>query len=105
MKLVIAIVNRDDSAQLGKRLAQEGFSSTTVPSTGGFLSTENHTVLVGVDEEKVSQVMDLVRACCHRRTKTIPAATEPPFYPPVDMETVIGGATIFVVDIDRFERV
>lgn len=104
MKLVISIVNRDDAPVLVKKLSQEGFSSTSFPSIGG-LNAENCTVLVGVDQEKVQQVKDVIRACCHQRPHQIPAATEPPYYPPRPMETVISGATIFVVEIDSFERV
>ena len=104
MKLVIAIVNRDDSDQLKKQLTQAGFSSTTFSSTGGFLNADNTTFLVGVDEERVNGVMDVVRSCCHSRSEVIPAATEPPFYPSTPMDTVVGGATMFVVDTDHFER-
>ncbi len=105
MKLVFAIVNQDDAPQLVKKLSQEGFSSTSLPSTGGFLHVENCTVMVGVDPEKVRTVLELIRTCCHHRTETVPASTEPPYYPPIPMETVVGGATIFVVDIDHFERI
>lgn len=105
MKLIVTIVNKDDSPLLVKKLTQGGFSSTALSSTGGFLKAENSTILVGVDEEKVHEVLTLIRSCCHSRTETIPAATEPPYYPAFPMDIVVGGATIFVVDVDRFERI
>ncbi len=105
MKLVFSIVHREDAPILAKTLSQEGFASTSLPSTGGFLNRENTTLLVGVDPEKLQQVLSVIRTCCHHRTQTVPASTEPPFYPPFAMETVVGGATVFVVDIEHFERI
>lgn len=105
MKLIVSVTNRDDTPSLLKKLTQHGFSSTVIHSTGGFLNTENSIVMIGVDEEKVRNVLELIRSFCHSRTETIPPATEPPFYPPVPTETVVGGATVFVVDVDHFERI
>lgn len=105
MKLVVSVINRDDASFLLKKLSQSGFSSTIMPSVGGFLNAENSVVFTGVDEEKVRDVIALIRSVCHLRTETIPAATEPPYYPPVPTETVVAGATVFVMDIEHFERI
>ncbi len=107
MKLIFAIVNRDDAAPLTRELLKCGFSATCMASTGGFLETGNVTVIVGVDEEKVEEVMDVVRSTCHRREETRPASMDHAFgyYPSMPVEVVVGGATVFVVDIERFERV
>jgi uncharacterized protein YaaQ len=107
MKLICAIVNRDDAAPLGEALLKNGFSATTLASTGSFLLTENVTLLVGVDEEKVQAVIDLVRATCHRREETCNPSEPRPFgyYPTQSLQVMVGGATIFVVDIERFERI
>lgn len=107
MKLIIAIINRDDANAVTRALTKQGFSSTKLATTGGFLMSGNTTIMVGVDEEKVQTVIDLIRERCHSRKEMIPTATEVSYgyYPTMPVEVTVGGATIFVVDIERFERV
>ena len=63
--------------------------------------------LVGVDEEKVQSVIDIIKEQSHSRKQMIPTTSEMSYgyYPSMPVEVVVGGATIFVVDIERFERV
>ena len=102
MKLVLAIINHDDANTVTQALTKKGFSSTKLATTGGFLMAGNVTILIGVDEEKVQNVIDI-----HSRKQMIPTTTEMSYgyYPSMPVEVVVGGATIFVVDIERFERV
>lgn len=105
MKLILAIVNRDDANAVTKSLAQNGFSSTRLSTTGGFLMAGNVTVMVGVDEEKVQTVIDIIKEKSHSRKEVVPTAEMGyGYYPSVPLEVTVGGATIFVVDVDRFER-
>lgn len=107
MKLVIAVVNRDDVGEVSRTLTRQGFSSTRLATTGGFLLSGNVTLLVGVDEEKVQTVIDIIKEHSHSRKQMIPSTTESSFgyYSSMPVEVTVGGATIFVVDIERFERV
>lgn len=107
MKLVLAIVNHDDANAVTQALTKKGFSSTKLATTGGFLMAGNVTVLIGVDDEKVQTVIDVIHAQSHSRKQMIPTSTEMSFgyYPSMPVEVTVGGATIFVVDIERFERV
>jgi len=107
MKLIFAIVNRDDANAVTQALSKQGFSSTRLATTGGFLLAGNVTFLVGVDEEKVEQAIDIIKRHSHSRKQLISATSEMSmgYYPSVPVEVTVGGATIFVVDIDRFERV
>ncbi len=107
MKLIIAIVSHDDANSVTQSLTKSGFSSTKLATTGGFLKAGNVTILVGVDEEKVQEVIDVIRSCSHSRKQMIPTTTQMNYgyYPSMPVEVVVGGATIFVVDIERFERV
>lgn len=107
MKLVLAIINHDDANTVIQNLTKQGFSSTKLATTGGFLMSGNVTILIGVDEEKVQQVIDIIREHSHSRRQMIPTTTEMGYgyYPNVPVEVTVGGATIFVVDIERFERI
>lgn len=107
MKLVLAIINHDDANTVIQNLTKQGFSSTKLATTGGFLMSGNVTILVGVDEEKVQTVIDIIHEHSRSRKQMIPTTTEMGYgyYPSTPVEVTVGGATIFVVDIERFERV
>lgn len=66
----------------------------------------NATILIGVDEEKVQQVIDVIRDHSFSRKQMIPTTTEMSYgyYPSMPVEVTVGGATVFVVDVERFER-
>lgn len=107
MKLVIAVVNRDDTKNVVENLTKHGFSSTKLSSSGGFLSAGNITLLVGVRDEQVQRVIDLIRDCSHSRKEMISTASGEmalTSMPTLPVEVTVGGATVFVVDVERFER-
>ena len=107
MKLIIAIVHRDDANRVTESLSRQGFSSTRLSTTGGYLRTGNATILTGVEKEKVQEAIDIIKAHSHARTQIASVPTEMGYgyYPTMPVEVTVGGATIFVVDVDRFERV
>ncbi len=108
MKLVVSIVNNDDVRHLEDALTQAGYRATTISTTGGFLRQGNATVFVGTDDEKVPQVLALVKENCHTRTQFVnplPPVMEPgEMYVPSPVEVQMGGATVFVLDVVQFER-
>ena len=107
MKLVIAIVNSDDVSAVTRNLSKGGFSSTSLATTGGFLMRKNVTLLIGVDEEKVSNVIDIIKEHSHSRKQIIPssAGINQNFPMGMPVEVTVGGATIFVLELDQFHRV
>ena len=106
MKLIIAIINYDDAGAVVQSLTKSGFSSTRLSTTGGFLLAGNVTLLIGVEEEKVQEAVDIIRKHSHSRRQLMPAITEMShgFMPVMPVEFTVGGATLFVVDVERFER-
>lgn len=106
MKLIIAIINYDDAGAVVQSLSKQGFSSTRLSTTGGFLLAGNVTLLIGVEEERVQPAIDLIREQSHSRKQMVPAITEMSygFMPAMPVEVTVGGATVFVVDVERFER-
>ena len=99
MKLVVAIVQDEDAGNLIDSLVKAGFGATRINTAGGFLRHGNATVLAGVEEEKVSEVLVVVRRNCTTRMQYInpmPPAMEPgEFYMPYPVEVQVGGAVIF----------
>lgn len=104
MKLVFAIVNSDDSQAVGKALLQSGFYATKLASTGGLLSAGNTTFLTCVEESRLDELIDIIREKSHKRTKTVPHSIPLTSGMDFPVEVEVGGATIFVTDVERFEK-
>jgi uncharacterized protein YaaQ len=109
MKLVIAIVHSEDAGALVDALTDKEYRVTRLQSTGGFLKQSNASVLVGVEEAQVDDVMAVIRETCHARQQFInpmPPIMEPgEFYMPYPVEVSFGGATVFVLEVARYERI
>ena len=108
MKLVVAVVHDEDAGALVDALTDKDYRVTRLHSTGGFLKQANATVMLGVDDGQVDDVIGVIRATCHARSQYInpmPPLMEPgEFYMPYPVEVTFGGATVFVLDVARHER-
>jgi uncharacterized protein YaaQ len=108
MKLVIAVVHSEDAGSLVNALTDKDYRVTRLQSSGGFLKQANATVMLGVEEAQVEDVLAVIRETCHARTQLInpmPPLMEPgEFYMPYPVEVTFGGATVFVIDVARHER-
>lgn len=109
MKLVIAVVQDKDSQKLVEVLVENGFRATKLASTGGFLKAGNTTLLVGVEDQDVPAVLTIIRDICQAREELVTpmapmgsGAVES--YVPYPIEVLVGGATVFVVDVAQFHR-
>ncbi|MEE5992536.1 MAG: cyclic-di-AMP receptor [Oscillospiraceae bacterium] len=102
MKLVFAIVNGDDSQAVSKALMKAGFFATKLASTGSFLSAGNTTFLTCVENERVDEVIEVIREKSHKRKEFVPTSVSMGMNFPVEVE--VGGATVFVTDVERFEK-
>ncbi len=110
MKLVFAIVSNEDGNLVMRELNKAGFSVTKMASTGGFLRAGNTTLLAGVNEDKVQDAIDIISKHSMKRKPIL--FTPEPMIGAIDMdysalpkEVETGGATIFVVDVDHFEKI
>lgn len=108
MKLIMSIVNSDDARGLIEALLRRGHRATLISTTGGFLREGNTTICVGTEDETVDEVLRLIEENCHTRTEYVTAL--PPMveagelYIPTPVEVQVGGATVFVVDVERYEK-
>lgn len=109
MKLVIAMVQDDDALDLVDAVTEAGFRVTKLASTGGFLKSGNTTLIIGVEENKVQRVISVVENLCRTRKQIITTPTtitgNVDMYMSYPIEVEVGGATIFVVDVDQFVKV
>ncbi len=106
MKLILAIVSNDDSSKVSKELTKARFSVTKLATTGGFLMAGNTTFLVGTDDEKVDEVINIIGAHSKKRTQMVPSSASygVGMYTSFPVEVQVGGATIFVLPVERFEK-
>ena len=110
MKLIIAIVQDEDSSKLLSKLMQIGLSATKLATTGGFLKAGNTTLLLGVEEERIQDALTIIESVCKSRTQMTTAPTaitgithgEYTTYP---VEVTVGGATVFILSIDQCLKV
>ena len=93
MKLIFAIVNNDDSHAVSSSLTQGGFQATKLASTGGFLMAGNTTFMICSQDDQVDTIIDIIASYGLSNYTSFP------------VEVSVGGATIFVTNIERFEKV
>jgi uncharacterized protein YaaQ len=108
LKLVVIISSDADAEKLTKKLVEQGYPATKISSTGGFMRKGNATILSGVEANEVEQIIAMVRLEASARTEYVPVQTLPFFgegsvlQEPIEVRT--GGAIVFVLDVERFEK-
>lgn len=108
MKLILAVIQKEDEDPLSDALEQASIGVTRIGSSGGFLRAGNVTLMVAVDESRVEQVLDLMRQHCQRRTRHLN-----PMLPSLEarerflgsVPVEVGGATVFVLNLERTEKI
>lgn len=105
VKLIIAIVNKDDAGTVSSSLTQAGFAVTKLATTGGFLMAGNTTFLIGTDASRVDEAVSIVEKHSKKRTQMTPSNTYATnSYTSFPVEVAVGGATVFVLDVERYEK-
>ena len=106
MKLIIAIINDDDFRAVSDELIKAGFQSTRLSSTGSFLKAGNSTLLICVETSRLDECISIIHGHCRKRTKMVPstASFSAVMYAGMPVQVTVGGATIIVTDVERFEK-
>jgi uncharacterized protein YaaQ len=104
MKLIYVIVRKIDNSYVTEALNKQGFYVTKLASTGGFLREGNTTLMIGTEDEKVEEVINIVKKECGPRQQIISNSVGTGEYASMNVVNV-GGATIFVVDVNRYEKI
>lgn len=107
MKMVTAIVNKKDANEVCDSLTRHSVSFTKLATVGGFLKSSNTTLLIGVDDDKVEDVLGMIRRHCSTRHQVVPSAPAMEsghMYASYPVEITVGGAIVFVTDVQHFEK-
>lgn len=107
MKLIIAIINNDDSPAVAAHLSREYYTVTEISTTGGYMMSGNTTLLVGTDESRVERAKEIIRE--HSVTRTKKVETRESFGRGLSAgdtaaEITVSGATVFVLDVSDMEK-
>lgn len=105
MRLIVAIINNEDSITIMDLLSKKGFIVTKLSSSGGFLRLGNTTLLCGVEDDRVQEVISIIEEEGKSRTQLAPIS--PNFFKPMHspVEVTVGGATVFVLNVEDFIKV
>ncbi|RLD06214.1 MAG: Na+/H+ antiporter [Chloroflexi bacterium] len=104
-KMMVVMIQEDDFESALKGLSSAGFGVDRLPSTGGFLSQHNVTLLIGIPENREADIVPVLEKNCKKRIKYIRTPLEGAFLPfsrPVPVE--VGGATIFTFEIEAYHE-
>lgn len=108
MKLLICIVHNRDKGKITDELIRAGFKFTIIGSTGGFLREGNTTFLIGIEEDELNPLLKLISQNCKTREQLVnvtPIEAAPPgAFIPSPVKVPVGGAVVFVIGVDKFER-
>ncbi|NMB18465.1 MAG: transcriptional regulator [Erysipelothrix sp.] len=106
MKLILAIVSNDDASSVSASLTKENFSVTRLSTTGGFLRSGNTTIIVGTEDDRVDDCIDIIGRECKKRSEVVPSSASYDIgrYASFPIEVQVGGATVFVLDVDQFHK-
>ncbi len=108
MKLVVAVVQDQDSSSLLNELLKNNFRATKLASTGGFLKSGNTTFLIGTEDARVDKALEVINDSCRSREQMVapvsPMGGNADSYIPYPVEVEVGGATVFVLPIEQFHQ-
>lgn len=107
MKLLIIIVQDDDSNRVMHKLTEAKIGTTKLSSSGGFLKRGNTTIIAGVNKEQVVVVKDIIRENCKSRVEimpSIPVIAQGIITSSEPLEVRVGGAIYFQIDVEDFQK-
>ena len=110
MKLIVAIVQDEDSGRLVSEMMEHGFGVTKLATTGGFLRAGNTTLISGVADEKLDEALGLIERICKSREQITASTTHMSggssgVFVPYPIKVTVGGATVFVLEVSQFLKV
>jgi uncharacterized protein YaaQ len=105
-QLAIVTVSAAQAGPLTDALTGEGYCVTQVDSHGSVLSEPKVSLFIGLSRERLPRLLEMLRKCCPSRRRLMPAHADTPLVEvqPMMIEIEVGGATVYVLDVERFEQ-
>jgi uncharacterized protein YaaQ len=103
-KMVMAIIERQEAPSVLEALVSSGYTATFGDSRSGVLRQAKQTLFIGVDAEKLDDVLDIIQCNCRSRIALDSTEAASPLQTSRSRSFAeVGSAVVFVWDIDRFE--
>ena len=108
MKLLLAIVQDKDSNRLSNEFIKADVRATKLSTTGGFLREGNTTFIIGIEDERVDEVLEIIKETSQSRDQyvtspvTFDMSMDPHASYPIEIQ--VGGATVFVLPVEGFHQ-
>ena len=105
-RLMTAVVQIQDSENAMRALASAGLFVTNISSSGAFLGRRNITLLIGLEENQETIAVEILSQTCRSRVEYLATRLEgAPFHMPLSTPVMVGGSTIFTMDVERWENI
>lgn len=107
MKLMFVIVQTDDAKRLAKALNRSKISHTRISSVGGFLHGGNTTFMIGIQDERVEEALEVIKEkSSTRKEYTVIPSSLPGYADHIStpVQVTLGGATVFIVNVEDFQK-
>ena len=88
------------------KLTKENYSVTRLATTGGFLKAGNTTIIIGTEAKNVDRVIELIAQESKKRVEVVPSSASYDLgrFASFPVEVEVGGATVFVIDVQQFVK-
>lgn len=106
MKLVLAIVQDKDATALSKKFIENDIRATKLATSGSFLKAGNTTFIIGIADERVSEVIGIIKESSHTREQFVSPSMSSNGSAMLSHPTkvTVGGATVFVLPVEEFKH-
>ncbi len=108
MKLIMAIVQDKDSNRLANEFIDANIRATKLSTTGGFLKAGNSTFIIGIEDDRINETLELIKKTCQSRKQFVstPMSLDVSLdgQVPYPVEVEVGGATVFILPVEGFHR-
>ena len=103
-RLMTVVMQSQDVDHAIEELGKAGLVSTLLSSTGAFLGSRNTTLLIGMSAGQEAEAVRILGETCRRRVEYVATPLEgAPFHLPLTTPVTVGGATVFTLEVERYE--
>jgi uncharacterized protein YaaQ len=105
-RLMTVVVQGQDADAAMRALKKAGIKVSHMASTGGFLGRRSATLLIGLVTGQEETIVNILRQNCRTRVEYVTIPLEgSPLPLPAPTPITVGGATIFLLNVERYEEV
>jgi uncharacterized protein YaaQ len=106
-RLIMAVIQEQDRENALSVLSKLGFAVTRLSSTGVFLGRRNLTLLIGLTAGQEEAAVEALSKSCKQRVEYVstPLEAAAPLALSTPMQVTVGGATIFVFEVEKYEEI